>query len=340
MTVATLVNNANMIIQHFGQKVNWHKDGPNGKLIVRNMVRFMKSWETERIYSKFWVVRVAPGGTLLVSENDDGNLENVYLAKGLGSQIAELFPPDSLPVPAFMTLIPIYDFLVYDGIATAVGHRPNVSKKKEILEMVETAIRAETLIYQGKSASMGLWDSEPPELPTVFDDGVDWSGVEDAESKKTQTVVETTDEQKQAAMEIAKFAKKKGFKNADETMNLAMKTSMKSVLIVRRFAYSKKDNPDCMCGFMFKEQPFHLFSFKNWPSYTLEELLRETLVALKKLPEMPKMLWLDDKSVMQAVKDILRDAFDEVGVDCIRVQWYPPPSPEEQAFNEMHGHRM
>lgn len=336
MTVATLVTNASKAIQHFGQKAKWHKDGPNGELIARNMVRFMKSWETERIYSKFWVVRVAPGGTLLVSENEDGNLENVYLAKGLGSQIAELFPPGTLPVAAFMTLIPIYDFLVYDGIATAlfVGRQTNASKKKKILEMIEIAIRTETLIYQGKSASMGLWDSEPPALPTIdVDRGtVDWSGVEDAESAMMQTVVETTDEQKQAAMEIAKFAKKKGFKNVQATKN----TSMKSVLIVRRFAYSKKENPDYMCGFMFNEQLGHLFSFKNWPTYTLEELLRETLVALKQLPKMPKMLWVDEKSLVQSLQDILRDAFDEIGLECIRVQWYPPPSPEEDAFNKMH----
>ena len=46
------------------------------------------NWDTERIHGYFWISQIVSSGTLVV-QDCDGELGNVYLVKGIGSQVGE-----------------------------------------------------------------------------------------------------------------------------------------------------------------------------------------------------------------------------------------------------------
>mmetsp|Transcript_7646 Transcript_7646/g.16567 ORF Transcript_7646/g.16567 Transcript_7646/m.16567 type:complete len:154 (-) Transcript_7646:114-575(-) len=74
------------------------KMGSGGKLIARNMIRFMQSWDKERIHGEFWICTIVKSGTLVVQRNTesypDGSSElgRVYLVKGINSQVGSQVP--------------------------------------------------------------------------------------------------------------------------------------------------------------------------------------------------------------------------------------------------------
>ena len=53
--VESLVDFEDNAIQYFGKMAAYEKDGIDGSLIIRNFVRAMKSWDTERIFGEFWI---------------------------------------------------------------------------------------------------------------------------------------------------------------------------------------------------------------------------------------------------------------------------------------------
>ena len=46
------------------------------------------NWDTERIHGYFWISQIVSSGTLVV-QDCGGELGNVYLVKGIGSQVGE-----------------------------------------------------------------------------------------------------------------------------------------------------------------------------------------------------------------------------------------------------------
>jgi len=335
-TVKSLIQNEEAVVANFGKPAKWPKDGPNGKLIARNMVQFMRTWDKERTYSLFWIVKAVPSGTILVSQDEEGELGDVYLAKGLGSQIVELIPPARLPMLVYITLVPIYDFLVYDGLVTSTHVTADANKREEINSKMNSAVKSDTLIYQGKSAALGLWDADPPMLPAMTEDGsgdLGWS--EDAEEAAQE--LQLTDHQKKIALKIAKLAKKWGFVAKSKAEILAPKIKT-SILIVRRMGYTKSENSNQNVCMMFKEQPVHFFQFEEWPTYNLDEVMSEIWAALVKMRIMPDLLWIDELSVVESVSSLLNEAFEEIGTNGkIGVTWFPPPSEEETVQNAIYG---
>lgn len=84
-TIHTLAEHENSAIEEFGQMANYERDGSGGKLIVRNLVRFMESWDKERIHGEFWISKIVKSGTLVVQKNNEfgePELGKVYLVKG------------------------------------------------------------------------------------------------------------------------------------------------------------------------------------------------------------------------------------------------------------------
>ena len=84
---------------------------------------------------------------------------DVYLVKGIGSQVGEDVPPSMFP---FM----IYNMLVYDGLLSGRPLCAGSTKREMIKAKISKAVREESIIYCGTSAANGQWDDEPPELPT------------------------------------------------------------------------------------------------------------------------------------------------------------------------------
>jgi hypothetical protein len=356
-TIASLLGHESMSIDYFGKMARYPPDGVGGRWVVRNLVRFLQAWDTERISGDFWIVKICPTGTLMVkkeSDDDDAyrpsglfghvlgggsdgcsskELGNVYLVKGMGSTVGEGIPPSQFPILVRTTFLPIYDFLVYDGIMS-LPTRPMLTSqdmKKQIKAHVERAVREDTVVFCGESASKGLWSDDPPE--------VNLEKIE-AEEEQEDESYESSPEELKSAMNLARFCQSIGFKS----LNIQGKggTDQAPILCVRRFGYTLEDNPGQQCGLRFTTQPehlMHLFQFKQWPTYTIMELLPEVLKVCQTCQVAPGMIWVDEKSLIVPMRVLLKKAFQEIGFDEeIQVKWYPPPSKEEEEYNNRFLH--
>jgi len=166
-TLHSLSESEGLVIDVLGKMTKYEKDGNGGELIVRNMARAMQCWDTERVQGEFYIARIAKSGTLVVKKGHEyGKLMgDVYLIKGIGNQVGDQVPKSKLPLLVRTTFLPLYNFLVYDGLMLVDERMPMTpSFKKKIEKHVDRAIREDTVIYCGKSAAQGLWDKEPPEI--------------------------------------------------------------------------------------------------------------------------------------------------------------------------------
>jgi hypothetical protein len=108
----------------------------------------MHTWDTEWITDSFRLAKITKSGTLLVRNmgGDDiegpDSLRDVYLVKGMGSKLGENIP--RLPVLVDMTFLPMYHFLVYDGLMLCSEIvRPSTELKRRIQDKIESVIRNE-----------------------------------------------------------------------------------------------------------------------------------------------------------------------------------------------------
>jgi len=334
-TVQSLVDFEDNAIEYFGKMAAYEKDGRGGKLIIRNFVRAMESWDTERISGEFWIARICKSGTVVVqkkegSEFGEPELGNVYLVKGIGSQVGEQVPKSQMPILTRTTFLPLYDMLVYDGLMIMDNRFPMTPNlKKKINAHVEKAIREESLIYCGESAKKGLWNEEPPRR------GKSDSGQEKEEEEEA-IPYEPTPSQLNLAEQIMSFAKVKKYEGRKEGQ---------AVLVVRKIDFSEEENPNHVVGmnWMYPHQNYggydmDYFYFREWPGYTLDELLPELLKKLKKMDEIPGLFWICEQSLVKPLKDTLNAAGDKLGLgsnERLIVEWYPPPSAEEEAYHSM-----
>eukprot|EP00986_Skeletonema_menzelii_P016516 scaffold14862_cov151-Skeletonema_menzelii.AAC.5 len=334
-TVQSLIDFEDNAINYFGKMAAYEKDGRGGKLIIRNFVRAMKSWDTERISGEFWIARICKSGTVVVQkkdpdfrEIDEIELGDVFLVKGIGSQVGEQVPKSQLPILTRTTFLPLYDMLVYDGLMIMDSRFPMTpALKNRINAHVEKAVREETLIYCGESAKKGLWNEEPPEHVS------DLNTTKEEEEEETITY-EPTPSQLRLAEKIMSFAKDKNYQGRKEGQ---------AVLVIRKLDFTREENPNKVVGLNWMypgrdESGYDMdfFFFGKWPGYTLDELLPELLKKLKKMDEIPGLFWMCEQSLVKPLKDTLKAAGDKLGYsETLIVQWYPPPSVEEEAYHSM-----
>lgn len=336
-TVQKLIDFEDNAVKYFGKMAAYEKDGVGGKLIIRNFVRAMKSWDTERISGEFWIARICKSGTVVVQKKgdiglldpiDDIELGDVFLVKGIGSQVGEQVPKSQLPILTRTTFLPLYDMLVYDGLMIMDNRFPMTPNlKKRINAHVDKAIREETLIYCGESAKKGLWNEEPPEHDSDLDT---------AKEEEEETIpYEPTPSQLRLAEKIMNFAKDKNYQGG--------RTEEQGVLVIRKLDFTEEENPNRVVGLNWMypgrdESDFDMdfFFFSEWPGYKLDEVLPELLKKLKKMDEVPGLFWMCEQSLVKPLKDTLKAAGDKLGYNEIpRVEWYPPPSAEEEAYHSM-----
>jgi hypothetical protein len=81
-----------------------------------------------------------------------------------------------------------------------------------------------------------------------------------------------------------------------------------------------------------------MFRFEQWPTYTIDELLPEILKVVKESKVVPCMIWMDEKSLVKPLSSLLQIVSEQVGFkEKIDVEWYPPPSQEENHFHQTLG---
>jgi hypothetical protein len=298
----------------------------------------MHTWDTERITGSFWLAKITKSGTLLVRNMGGDDIEgpdslgDVYLVKGMGSKVGENVP--GLPVLVDMTFLPMYHFLVYDGLMLCSEiARPSTELKRRIQGKIESAIRNENIIYHGESASKGLWDSDPPiyEIPV----GEDTSNAEKEEFDKYHP----TEAEIDLARQILIHAKEASY-------NFKQEVGM-PLLIARRFDYVEEKNPNHLFSMLYNVNGYpvplltSMFYFENWPSYNLHELLSAILESIKEHHIIPNMFWIDDKEKIQPLKKVLHVASElEQFGESFLVEWYTPPSEEEESLHGRYSGRF
>mmetsp|Transcript_7643 Transcript_7643/g.16563 ORF Transcript_7643/g.16563 Transcript_7643/m.16563 type:complete len:81 (+) Transcript_7643:297-539(+) len=55
------------------------------------------------------------------------------------------------------------------------------------------------------------------------------------------------------------------------------------------------------------------FHFQDWPTYTLDELLPEILLKLKKSNVVPGLILVDEKALVRPLREVLQAANEAVG---------------------------
>ena len=344
--IEILLDDETLYTDNYGTMARYPPDGVGGRLMVRNFVRFIQAWDKERISGSFWIVKICPTGTLMVKKKESADEDRsdtlslnrsqlitrssefgkVYLVKGMGSTIGENIPPVQLPSLVRMTFLPLYDFLVYDGISflPTVSVPRSESLREHILAHVNRAVREETVVFCGESASKGLWSEDPPE--------VNLEEIEVKEEWEGQSY-EPSPEELEGAMDLAGYAQSIGFKSSNIEGELR---GTDETLVVRRVGYTLEDNPSQHCGVTFDSIPdhvMHFFQFKVWPTYTIMELLPELLKVFKKCKVVPGAILIDEKSLVVPMRVLFKKAFQEIGsLEEIQVKWYPPPSKEDEIF--------
>jgi len=124
----------------------------------------MSVWETEKIHGLFWYVKKERGGFILVSVSQNG-LGGVYLVKSPKYSNPGDFPEPPPGVMVTITMLPIYDCLVYSYFKQLLGFGNLGDEFNQAIALhASIAARNGTMVYRGESAANGLWDSEPPEL--------------------------------------------------------------------------------------------------------------------------------------------------------------------------------
>jgi len=291
---------------------------------------------------RFITARICKSGTVVVQKKGDDfdsgeELGDVLLVKGIGSQVGGGIPPSQLPLLARTTFLPLYDMLVYDGLMIMNSRFPMTAVLKEKIKAhVEKAIREESVIYCGESARRGLWDEAPPALDGGSKKGKD----EDDDDKEDEESVayEPTTSQLILAEKIVEFAKSHGYEGRS---NLTAFQSA-ATLVARKVGFSNADNPNKIVGLNWVYEDSHrgydmdMFLFRDWPGYTLDELLPELVKKLYKMDEMPGLIMTCERSIVKPLKDTLKAAAEEMGFNKeFYVEWYPPPSAEEEAYHSM-----
>ena len=145
--------------------------------------------------------------------------------------------------------------------------------------------------------------------------------------KRRQGAYNPTEYELKLASLLMTYAKEIKFESAEEGDHL----------LVRRFGWTKRENPDQKVGLLFTDnshpEALHQFHFNQWPCYTLEELLSEALKKCMKDNEVPCIFWVDELSSVPQLKRVLKQASQSIDFDqMIGVEYYPPPSEEERAF--------
>jgi len=335
--------------QDISQK--WNVDGPSGRDMVRNFLRFMRSWEQERITGYFFVVGVYKTGTIMVhvesiEDGEDVSLGKVYLVKGHNAAVGEL---RKLPFYCHATLLPIYNIWTYDGIVIEFHCNKLTNQLQDKLnEYVDEAIERNLVCW--KSSLADYWMTTPPPIiPSIVSQSknevvMDWHD----ESMFSNSKIETNYAEETISEEHLEMGRK-----------IAQKVNIDAnggSLIFRRDGYSLEENPNGTCMILYNHdgqaEPVRNFQCTaekdhfdinenddmDAPTYNLKGVLEGIIKSLEYIPNLlPGCILLDELAIVRPLNEVLEQCFREANKRSLTIEWYPPLSPEERAFAKVNG---
>ena len=311
-----------------GYQSTWHQDGEDGSLLNRNMIRFMRTWEEDRVTGFFVAAKQLKTGTIMVcyEPGRQNPFGKVYLVKGHGRPIASGL---SLPKVVYTTLLPLYDCWAHGGgyRADFPGQIAIMSEalKKSLAEYVKNAIDTKNVCWRGPKAH--LWQYPPPPFPAVVVANeekivLDWSEHEKIlPSAQTDRVETLTDEHWQLGRDLATTCVgERKFESGDHV----------SVLREALFHGEPNDgkvtiktNGSFVDSFMCQVDQDLMASDEFYdPSYNLKELLAKllSLTSTKKL-SLPLEIILDEYTVIQPLQELLNTCFAEKELEAPTLFW-------------------
>ncbi|VEU36563.1 unnamed protein product [Pseudo-nitzschia multistriata] len=321
----------------------WKADGYRGTNMIRNCFYCMKTWKEEHVRGGFWVTDTYKTGSVMVYLSDIENPESfstVYLVKGDTQSIGEVLGCSG-GVPRFCktTILPLYDFWVFNGVYDVGRYIGPNSKNDEFTKKlqahVQQAISSRSVSWRGPSAEKGLWDfqNNVPAMPTIIVDEnpyvvVDWhDGINHAYHQENNARSSSTFSVKDMSLarQIAKMAVELGeTRKINENEEVDHRYEF-SLLAVRRLGYSYYENPnglgsmfDCRVGKVL--YPFR-FDVDHWnkakvPTYALNDVLKGILISMKKAAPLPLVssILADDRAILEPLDQILVKTFAEEGI--------------------------
>jgi hypothetical protein len=307
----------------------WPQDGPQGSYMARNMLRFMRTWTTERVTDEFWVSHKHKTGSIMTSFRD-GQLGQVYLVKGHASVIAELMP--QLPFCVQATLLPLYDCWTYDGVVTANPISLSSAQKRALDEHVKRAIIEEKVSWRGVNADK--WQYPPPDLPgikreTETEVELDWRA-HDAEFRNMTDSFKAEEKVTEAHLELGRQIVKAAL--AKNWTDPSPDANPEDTWVIRRFGYSYEENPNGIAIILSLGQPVTNIHFavdhkrrkdrKYVPTYKLEDLLKGILKGLRGHgPRLSGLVQPDELSLVRPLENVFRTCFGEKGKSGPIVHW-------------------
>ena len=327
--ICAAVSDNDISLQVASRDELWPQDGEKGAHLVRNMIRAMRTWADQRVHETFWVSHKFKTGSIMTAYRD-GTFGQVYLVKGHSNVIAELCP--RLPFCCRATLLPIYDLWTYDGIITASEVRPSPKQACDLEAHVNKAILEKKVSWRGPIAEQ--WQYPPPPLPrnkdtTGREADMDWSSHEDAHSNpfiNTEESEEINAVDVDLGRRIVKAAISKG------GIDSSTEWQGQDTLVIRRFGYSYRENPNGIAMLMQRGGSIGLLTFKvdhdrgkdpndNYiPTYNLREVLGGILEAAMQI-RLPNIIQPDELAVVQPLERVLKQCFEEKGAEAPKVVW-------------------
>ena len=345
------------------------------RALLGNLLRFLRTWGSERVSGPFYVVRDAPNGTLLVEALDysaaghgggtaDDAKRRVYLALGGNSRIGELTmqnpinrrTPHLAPLVQ-LTLLPMLHFYIYDGIIGPVWQseahygRPT---RKALDKIVDRALLTGSIITCSERWSSGEW-----QRPSAIDlvDEVEkrsariateihaHNASRDAGATPTAKATSETEEARRAsAVPLTKKQRKLALKiiKAVERARQRGGDIAQGMVVIRRMGYTARENPGraaCLLHSITDRQGAGgALDFLTFRSKPLTYTLNEALHALAKQSALPPHISVDEISVIAPLKRAIAEAAKKQGSTMtITVEYYAPPSAEETAFANTFG---
>jgi len=267
-----------------------------------------------RRFGRFYAYKQEVDGCVIISKD----MKEAYKVLGLSQSVEQMLQAGgglSFPVLMEFTLLPFKGIISHDGVTPIIAPASKISAgvKKKLKKAYAKFVKNDAIITQ-------LVVSK--EDQAEFDKQLKIVGVELSRSarhrkKSTSGTKRTASLSDKASNELYKLRK--------------ARKSKAVFWVFRRWGYTARDNPENMCAIMSlsgKGQMFHMFRTKALEP-TVDELLIEMGKAVRMAGgECPRGIGVDFKPTADRLAELLMPE----GIICT---FYPPPSKEELAANNM-----
>ena len=308
-------------------------DGEKGEMLHPRFLQSVAAWGTERVPGYYWIVRDTPAGTLMCSED----LSIVYLVAGMVDKIGNIASRQGkLPVLLYTTLLPVFQYWTYSGQLQNFN-TPEVRAKMKHIDVNAVRARVDDAVADGTVSTGvhggGMLSMMSTTEPSSMTDCFPYT------MEEMQRRVENGRDQNNSEADLA-FALSTLTAPGREYVEVIraaaqdrMDPNPESQFVLRRFGYTKKENPDNEAGVLALPSGV-LVGHVHFPendTYTIMHALKAIafILATGVSNKCPRKMMFDELTVIQPLKQALGGL--------VEIMYYAPPSREETELASQVG---